>query len=304
MKTVCSFFVKFASLISWVLSCFDRIIFKGHLPISRPTEFEKFVDYVLKLRRADFLKVLGPQWSERLVEHSKRFAQKYEPALGVSCRRQSTRMPGPRNNSPGRRSREGLVGILCVMEACPTFKLAPATDRPGFVSRKVPQRVLYYYFLDQELGLMHVRLQTWAPFTCQVYANGHDYVARQLKKKGIAFEQVDNAFVQLADAAAAQRCADRFAKLPWPKILERYARQVNPLLQAELKGLSHYWVIDQAEYATDVCFTSKHALAGLFWPLAGVCLAHFQPQENLRLSGTQVARTLRWRSANALQVGA
>ena len=165
------------------------------------------------------------------------------------------------------------------MEACPTFKLAPGQDRPGFVSRKVPQRVLYYYFLDKELGLMHVRLQTWAPFTCQVYANGHDYVARQLKKKGIAFEQVDNAFVQLGDPAAAQRSADRFAKLPWPKILERYARQVNPLLQDELKGMSHYWVIDQAEYATDVCFASKHALAGLFARLLAFALLTFSPKK-------------------------
>lgn len=57
------------------------------------------------------------------------------------------------------------------MEACPTFKLAPAKDRPAFVSRQVPQRVLDYYFLDKELGRLHVRLQTWAPFTCQVYAN-------------------------------------------------------------------------------------------------------------------------------------
>jgi hypothetical protein len=32
-----------------------------------------------------------------------------------------------------------------------------------------------------------------------VYANGHDYVARQLKKKGNAFVQVDNAFVELDD---------------------------------------------------------------------------------------------------------
>ena len=126
---------------------------------------------------------------------------------------------------------------------------------------------------------MHVRLQTWAPFTCQVYANGHDYVARQLKTKGIAFEQVDNAFVQLTEPAAAQRGADRFTKLPWPKILERYARQVNPLLDAELKGLSHYWVIDQAEYATDVCFTSKHALAGLFGRLLAFALLTFSPKK-------------------------
>jgi hypothetical protein len=278
MKTVCSFVVKFASLISWVLSCFDRVIFKGHLPISRAAEFERFVDYGLKIRRTDFLKVLGPEWSERLVEHSKQFAQKYgrpwEYYAGdidkdAWAKEQLGRSP----------VREGLIGVLCVMEACPTFKLAPGHNRPGFVSRKVPQRVLYYYFIDKELGLIHVRLQTWAPFTCQVYANGHDYVARQLRNKGSAFVQVDNAFVQLDDAAAAQRCADRFAKLPWPKILERYARQVNPLLHAELKGLSHYWVIDQAEYATDVCFASQHALAGLFGRLLAFALLTFSPKK-------------------------
>lgn len=278
MKSVCSFFAKFASLISWVLSCFDRVIFKGHLPISRASQFERFVDYTLKIRRADFLRQVGPGWSERLVEHSKRFAQEagrtWEYHAGdidkdAWAKEQLALSP----------VREGLIGVLCVMEACPTFKLAPGSERPGFVSRKVPQRVLYYYFLDKDLGLMHVRLQTWAPFTCQVYSNGHDYLARQLKKKGIPFEQVDNAFMHLADAAAAQRSADRFAKLPWPKILERYARQVNPLLHAELKGMSHYWVIDQAEYATDVCFTSKHALAGLFERLLAFALLTFSPKK-------------------------
>jgi hypothetical protein len=43
-----------------------RVIFKGHLPISRASEFERFVDYVLKVRRVDFLKVVAPEWSERL----------------------------------------------------------------------------------------------------------------------------------------------------------------------------------------------------------------------------------------------
>lgn len=278
MRIVCSFLVKFSSLISWTLSCFDRVIFKGHLPISQPAKFEGFVDYVLKIRRTDFLKVLGPQWSERVVEHSRRIAQTNDRPWeycsgGVDkdawAKKQLDRAP----------VLQGLVGVLCVMEACPTFKLAPQAERPGFVIRKVPQRVLYYYFVDKELGLMHVRLQTWAPFTCQVYVNGHDYVARQLRKKSIAFEQVDNAFVQLRDAAAAQRCANRFAKLAWPKILERYTRQVNPLLHAELKGLSHYWVVDQAEYATDVCFASAHALAGLFERLLVFALLTFTPKK-------------------------
>ena len=278
MKTVCSFCAKFASIISWVLSCFDRVIFKGHLPISRLDQFERFVDYVLKVRRTDFVKIIGPQWSDRLVEHAKRFAEKsrrpYEYFQGDVDK--DAWAKEQLNISP---VVQGLVGILCVMEACRTFKIAGGKDRPRFASRKVPQRVLYYYFVDKDLGLIHVRLQTWAPFTCQVYANGHEYVARQLKKKGIAFTQIDNAFVALGDPAAAQRVADRFAKLPWPKILERLARQVNPLLQEELKGLSHYWVIDQAEYATDICFTSKHALAGLFLRLLEFALLTFSPKK-------------------------
>jgi hypothetical protein len=240
--------------------------------------FEKFVDCELQIRRADFLKLIAPVWSEDLVDHSKQFAKKHGRVWHFE-KGAIDKDAWAKEQLDGSPIKEGLVGVLCVMEACPTFKLAYGTERPNFVSRKVPQRVLYYYFIDRDLGLMHVRLQTWAPFTCQVYANGHDYVARRLKKKGIAFKQVDNAFVELGDPAAAQRIADRFAKLPWPKILERYARLVNPLLQTELKGMSHYWVIDQAEYATDLRFVSKHALAGLFLRLLEFALLTFTPKK-------------------------
>ena len=61
MKTVCSFVAKFASLISWEHSCFDRVIFKGYLPFRYAEKFEAFVDYVLKMRRADFMEVTAPK---------------------------------------------------------------------------------------------------------------------------------------------------------------------------------------------------------------------------------------------------
>jgi hypothetical protein len=104
-------------------------------------------------------------------------------------------------------------------------------------------------------------------------------VARQLKQRRVAFKQVDNAFIELGDPAAAQRLADRFAKLRWPNILERYARQVNPLLHDVLKGLSHYWVVDQAEYATDLRFATSYALARLFTRLLEFALLTFSPKK-------------------------
>jgi hypothetical protein len=284
MHSVCSFAVKFSSLIAWVLSCFDRVIFKGHLPISRPSEFEQFVDYRLKIRRCDFLKTTAPQWSERIIDHAKHLAHEqgrlFEYRQGAvdkdAWAKQQLRQQGVR---------EGLVGILCVQESCPTFKLVPGEGRPGFQVRSVPQRVVYYYFRDKDLGLLHVRLQTWAPFTCQVYVNGHDYVAQQLVQQRLGFQQQDNAFVHLDDPAATQRIADRFAKLAWPRLLERYARLVNPLLQDVLQDLTHYWVTDQAEFATDLRFVSKSALAGLFTRLVEYAWLTFSPKRVLGFLG-------------------
>src|SRR6266404_81552 len=260
MKPICSFVTKFASLFSWVLSCFDRVLFKGHLPICRGDQLEGFVDYVLRMRRCDFMEKTAPHWSDRLVGYAKSFARRrgrlYEFRQG-----QVDKDAWAKEQKERCAVVHGLIGVLCVMESCWTFKLGSGEGRPCFVPRQVPQRVLYYYFFDKDLGLMHVRLQTWAPFTCQVYVNGHDYVARQLAQRGYSFKQLDNAFLELSDPAEAQRLANRFAKLPWPKILNNYARQVNPLLGKELKDFSHYWVIDQAEFATDLLFVSKHALA-------------------------------------------
>jgi hypothetical protein len=284
MKTVCSFVAKFASLISWDLSCFDRVIFKGHLPFGYASKFAAFVDYELKMRRADFMRVVAPAWSEHLVEHGKAYAKKHD-RLYEYYQGDIDKDAWAKEQWHKQLGSDGLIGVLCVMESCPTFKLAHGEGRPCFVSKKVPQRVLYYYFWDKDLGLLHVRLQTWAPFTCQIYVNGHDYVMQKMTQRGLGFEKIDNAFVRLDDPKQAQRIAHRFAELPWPKILEKYARLVNPLLHKELKNLSHYWVIDQAEFATDLLFTSKHALAGLFVRLLEYALLTFSPKKIFQYLG-------------------
>jgi hypothetical protein len=43
--------------------------------------------------------------------------------------------------------------------------------------------------------------------------------------------------------------------------------------------MGHYWVVDQAEYATDLRFTSKQALAGLFVRLLEFALLTFSPKK-------------------------
>jgi hypothetical protein len=284
MSTVWRFLTKFASLIVCTLHCFDRVIFKGHLAMASPRELERFVDYVLKVRRSHFIKVLAPGYSDRLVEHAQRFANKagrtYLYRTG-SFRKDHWAQQLIREQ----RLERGLVGILCTQETCNSFKLVPGDHRPRFVSCPRAQRVLYYYFLDPQLGLIHVRLQTWAPFTLQVYVNGHDWLAQQMVRLGLGFVQKHNAFTQLDDPVQAQRQADRFARLDWNKILGRYGRLVNPLLNQDLACYGVRWVVDQAEFATDLLFRSPAALTGLYRQLLQFATVTFTPKDILGFLG-------------------
>jgi hypothetical protein len=287
MKTVSRFVQKFTSLIGCVLSCFDRVIFKGHLSLSRVKEVEKFIDYILKMRRVDFFKRCAPALAQRLVDH----AQKYAARAGRPYQYRGSKFDkdkGAREILRNQPVVDGLICVFCTKERCPTFRLGRGDKRPQVVPDFIPQRVLYFYFLDPGLGLIHVRLQTWLPYTLQIAVNGHDYVARQMAKKQFGFVQQDNAFTRLDEPAQAQKLADKFAKLKWPKRLQRYALQVNPLLRDVLKGLSYYWVSDQAEYATDLLFTSKKSLAGLFAKLLEYAVINFSAKDILGFLGRKL----------------
>ena len=284
MKTLSRFVAKFTSSILAVLSCFDRVIFKGHLALAAPCELEYFVDCVLKVRRSDFMKTIAPQYSDRLVAHARDWAQKaarnYVYRTG-QFRKDEWALNLVRDQGIS----EGLVGGLCTLETCPSFAIVPGPGRPHFLSRPRQQRVLYYYFLDPQFGLIHVRLQTWLPFTVQVYVNGHEWLAQQMAQKKLGFVQQHNAFTQLDDPAQAQRLADRFARLNWSKILNRWARLVNPLLRDVLAGYPVQWVADQAEYATDLLFKSRAALAGLYRSLLEYAVRTFTPKDILSFLG-------------------
>jgi hypothetical protein len=282
-----NFTEKFAASIVSVLGCHDRVIFKGYLPFNRDGHLNGWVDHSLKMRRKDFLPFVEKQ-SQALVDHAKTEADK----AGVPFQRlegkpkkeklvQDLLRQAPRE--------DGLVTVLQVMETCRTVKLLHGKGRPRLAFARRPQRVLYYYFLDPKFGLIYVRIQTWFPFTIQVYVNGHDWLARQMHTNGLGFVQHDNAFTQLDDAASAQRLADRFAKLRWVKILNRWARYVNPLMGASWLGdADYYWVIDQAEYSTDVLFQSRAKLVELYPRLLDHALLKFSAQDILTFLGRRL----------------
>src|SRR3954470_4197923 len=103
------------------------------------------------------------------------------------------------------------------------------------------------------------------------------------KKRG--FVPQHNAFTQLDDPVQAQRLADRFAQLNWPRILDRWARQVNPLLQELFPGYPLHLAVDPAEYATDVLFKRGAAWAGRYRAPVDDAVRTFTPKDILSFLG-------------------
>jgi hypothetical protein len=287
VKTPNPFVVKFASSIIAVLGCFDRVIVKGHLPLGGEAHLNRFVDHTLGMRRKDFLAFVEAQ-SELLVTHGKQFAdQHHAPYHYLQGKHRKEELVHQILRE--RRLDEGLVCVLCCQESGRTVKLRHGEGRPRLVFAYRPQRVLYYDFLDADFGLLYLRVQTWFPFTFQVYVNGHDWLARQLHQHGIGFVQHDNAFTQLDDPRRTQQLADGFDHLPWLKILNRWARLVNPVLhQPWLRDQDYYWVLDQAEYSTDRLCANRQALSDLYPRLLDHAAVNFSAQDILTFLGRRL----------------
>src|SRR3954471_23985451 len=164
MGTSNAFVTKFAASIVAVLSCFDRVIFKGHLPFGGDQHLNRFVDHVLKMRRKDFLPFLEGQ-SAQLVAHAQALAEQHgAPYVYLQGRHRKEEVV--RQTIHERRLDEGLVCVLCCQEPCRTVKLLHGRGRPRLAFTWKPQRVLYFYWLDPDFGLRRLRVQNWFPFLC------------------------------------------------------------------------------------------------------------------------------------------
>jgi len=82
----------------------------------------------------------------------------------------------------------------------------------------------------------------------------------------VGYLRYPNTFREIDDLARAQELCERFERREWPRVLKALAQKVNPLLPAiRAAGFGdYYWVVDQAEYATDVMFRSRSALTRIY----------------------------------------
>lgn len=186
---------------------------------------------------------------------------------------------------------QGLVCVLTAVEPCQTFTVGGNKALQKLVLRAQNGKCLhhYFYWIDDELGWLNVRLQTWFPFTVNIVINGREWLSRQLRKAGIGFERRENCFTDIADVTAAQELMNAQLKTPWARTLDRLLDTIHPSRKTMFGGdqLDYYWSADETEWATDVMFQSPKELAAVYPQLVRHAITTFDCGEVLRFLGKQ-----------------
>lgn len=271
---------QYKEQIRGVLSCYDRIIIYGTIPVWCFADGMTSVLHAHKIRIFDY-----PQWARSFKDEIRQNAERLARENGIEIDfirkikrfRKEDRIQAilkKRGNHPG------LVHIFSAMETCNSYK--PWHDKQtgkNFLKNDSGKCLHYYfYFIDPELGLCYIRVPTWSPFKLQFYFNGHSWLAAKLAKHDISYVLEDNVFFEIADFSKAQELSDKIRVPDLRQVLDIFAQRYCPVIKGY--GLSHHWSIMEAEYATDIVFKKQADLKLLYEPLTR-CAIHSVKPENI-----------------------
>jgi hypothetical protein len=284
------FVARFASLVTGVLSGFDRLVFRGLLPMLHAQmgmftfltrtgvpllDFKAYVETTTaRVKAAALAEARHGRRPVRYLESSGTDKE----ALARTLHQEHP-------------VEDGLICILTALEPCMTFEYHRSQDHSerGLRLRTSKCLHLYKYWLHPQFGFMSARLQTWFPFNIQVCMNGREWLARRLASEGLLDGVIrnDNCFPRVGDPERAQILMDEQLATEWPRVLDGIAAELNPLHATifEAWPQRYYWTAYQTEWATDVLFKDPRSLAGIYPALVRHAMTHFQSPDVMRFLG-------------------
>ena len=114
----------------------------------------------------------------------------------------------------------------------------------------------YFYVVDDDFGPLFLKFCSYFPYNAKLCINGHEYLKRQLTKRGIEFEPLDNGILRCADPAATQRLADGLTAARVDALLRKWLAQLpHPFSTHDREqGIRYDISILQAEFARTEVF--------------------------------------------------
>jgi hypothetical protein len=109
----------------------------------------------------------------------------------------------------------------------------------------------YFYCVDEDFGPFFLKFCSYFPYNGKLCINGHEYLKRQLAKRGIAFEELDNGIKSCANPKLLQRLADELTAEKIDRLLRKWLRRLPHPFPARDRAAGYRYQLSilQAEFS-------------------------------------------------------
>jgi hypothetical protein len=155
------------------------------------------------------------------------------------------------------REREGVLYVGKAQEKARVMRTERRRSRrtggtyPWIVESTAMVNHYYFYCVDEDFGPFFLKFCSYFPYNAKLCINGHEYLKRQLAKRGVAFEALDNGVKSCADPKLMQRLCDGLSADKIDRLLRKWLRRLPHPFPARDRAAGYRYQLSilQAEFS-------------------------------------------------------
>jgi len=141
-----------------------------------------------------------------------------------------------------REIRDGVVFVGVAQEKAQAFQGKKIDGQFWFTRDKTVYVNHYYFYIDDDdFGPLFLKVCSYAPWSTKLCLNGHEWAKRQLEKKRISYEALDNGFLSCAAPEQLQQICDSLGPEDIDRVFRKWLARIPLPLRREDREAGYDW---------------------------------------------------------------
>jgi hypothetical protein len=224
------------------VECLDRLYLNGYIgPLATSGGLVTFMREQLG-KPIPSPVVLG-QVSEKFREAVKAIAgQKQIPIYQFQHKERKDDVANDFRRKRGVRDQIVFIGVA--QERAQAFNGRKVNGQFQFNRDKTVYVNHYYFYIDDaDFGPLFIKVCSYAPWGTKLCLNGHEWAKRQLDKRGIAYEALDNGFLSCAEPEKLQQICDSLGPEEIDRVFRKWLNRLPLPLRPEDRQAGYDWAL-------------------------------------------------------------
>lgn len=138
--------------------------------------------------------------------------------------------------------RDGIVFIGVAQEKAQAWNGRKVNGQFEFTRDKTVYVNHYYFYIDDaDFGPLFIKVCSYAPWGIKLCLNGHEWAKRQLEKRKIAYEALDNGFLSCAAPEKLQQICDSLGPEQIERVFQKWLKRLPLPLRPQDRAAGYDW---------------------------------------------------------------